>query len=333
MSQIVFNGGDFSLFEGISFLHSETNQPVTSRQVSDATLKSGKYDPENLANSEFYIVGSTDAFRPVPITDFAKENLFYMQAFTIFHYRKGSYTRRQNFRSFLVLYTLEGVGSVDYCGKKLTLKTGDGILINCCKPHYYEAAEDWKVAVLHVQGPLAAHYSEEYEKMGQLVFHEETTGRFARYLEQILESYDSPSLHRDLRASHAIDGLLLYLVVLASKLAIQKQDVPRSVQQAMKYLEEHYPEAISLDDLAKLTRINKYHLSKEFKRYTGFSPNDYLIWVRIHQAKIMLKTTTLPANKISHAVGIHDINNFIYLFKNRVGMTPIQYRNSADYIL
>ena len=268
------------MFEGISFLHSETNQPVTSRQVSDATLKSGKYDPENLANSEFYIFGSTDAFRPVPITDFAKENLFYMQAFTIFHYRKGSYTRRQNFHSFLVLYTLEGTGSVEYCGKNLTLNPGDGMLINCCKPHYYEAVEDWKVAVLHVQGPLAAHYSEEYEKMGQLLFHEETTGRFARYLEQVLEIYDSPSLHLDLRASHAIDGLLLYLVVLASKLAIQKQDVPRSVQQAMKYLEERYQEAISLDDLAKLTRINKYHLSKEFKRYTGFSPNDYLIWVR-----------------------------------------------------
>ena len=74
------------MFDGISFLHAETDRPITSRQVSDETLKSGEYDPENLANSEFYLLGSTDAFRPVPITAFAKENLFYMQAFTIFHY-------------------------------------------------------------------------------------------------------------------------------------------------------------------------------------------------------------------------------------------------------
>lgn len=94
------------MFDCISFLHSETSRPITSGQVSDATLKSGKYDPENLVNSDFYIVGSADAFRPVPITAYAKENLFYMQAFTIFHYRKGSFTRRQNFRSFLILYTL-----------------------------------------------------------------------------------------------------------------------------------------------------------------------------------------------------------------------------------
>lgn len=321
------------MFEDISFLHSETKTPITSRQVSEETLRNGKYDPENLANSEFYILGSAEAFRPVPISDFAKENLFYMQAFTIFHYRKGSYTKRKNFRSYLILYTYQGTGHVEYCGKQLDLKVGDGILIDCQKPHYYVAKEDWKVAVLHIQGPLAAHYSEEYEKLGQYVFHEEVSGRFHRYLEQILEIYDSPSLHRDLRASHAIDGLLIYLVILSSKFAIQKQDIPRFVLQAMKHMETHYTQPISLDYLAELTTTNKYHLSKQFKFYTGFSPNDYLIWIRINQAKLLLKTTTLPATKIAHEVGIHDINNFIYLFKNRIGMTPIQYRNSADYIL
>ena len=320
------------MFDCISFLHSETSRPITSGQVSDATLKSGKYDPENLVNSDFYIVGSADAFRPVPITAYAKENLFYMQAFTIFHYRKGSFPRRQNFRSFLILYTLTGTGRVEYGGRAAELHPGDGILIDCRKPHYYEAAEDWKVAVFHFQGPLAEHYAEEYEKMGQQYFHEEATGRFVRYLEQILEIYDSPQLHRDLRASHAIDGMLLYLVVQASKVAIQKQDVPRFVQQAMKYIEENFTQSISLDSLAELTQTNKFHLAKEFKHYTGFSPNDYLIWVRIHQAKLLLKTTTLPAVKIAHAVGIHDINNFNYLFKKRVGATPIQFRKNGDYI-
>ena len=321
------------MFDSISFLHSETSHPITSRQISDAALKSGKYDPENLVNSDFYIVGSADAFRPVPITAYARENLFYMQAFTVFDYRKGSFTRRQNFHSFLILYTLSGVGQVEYGGQTTELHAGDGMLIDCRKPHYYEAAEDWNVAVFHFRGPLAEHYSEEYEKMGQLRFHEEFTGRFARYLEQILEIYDSPQLYRDLRASHAIDGMLLYLVIQASKVAIQRQNVPRFVQQAMKHMEENFAQPISLDFLAELTQTNKFHLVKEFKHYTGFSPNDYLIWIRINQAKLLLKTTTLPAVKIAHSVGVHDINNFNYLFKKRVGTTPIRYRNNGDYIL
>ena len=64
----------------------------------------------------------------------------------------------------------------------------------------------------------------------------------------------------------------------------------------MKHMEQQFMEDISLDTLAELTRTNKYHLSKEFKRYTGFSPHDYLIWLRINQAKILLKTTNLPAD-------------------------------------
>lgn len=321
------------MFEGISFLTSVAERPLISRNITKETYSSGKYDPENLANSEFYLLGSAENFCKLPITDFAQNNLLYLQAFTIFSYRKGSYTRRQNFNSFLVLYTYEGVGEVEYCGKSFELKSGDGILIDCRKPHYYCAVEDWKVAVLHIYGPLAEHYSDEYIKSGQLVFNEAVSGRFHRYVEQLLEIYESPSLHRDLRAHHAIDGLLLYLTVLSANLAIHKQDVPKAVQQAMKHIEEHFTQQISLDDLAAITRSDKYHLAKMFKRYTGFSPHNYLILLRINQAKSLLKTTTLPANKIAHQVGIHDINNFNYLFKKRVGMTPIQYRNCADYIL
>ena len=92
-------------------------------------------------------------------------------------------------------------------------------------------------------------------------------------------------------------------------------------------------ESISLDRMAEMTNTSKYHLSKEFKRYTGFSPHDYLISIRIEQAQILLKSTTLPASKICHMVGVHDINNFNYLFKKKVGKTPIQFRNSPDILL
>ena len=73
---------------------------------------------------------------------------------------------------------------------------------------------------------------------------------------------------------------------------------------------------------------NQLHFSSEFKKYTGFSPNDYLITLRINRAKSMLKNTTLPAAKIAHEVGIHDLNNFTNLFKKKTGMTPILFRNS-----
>lgn len=321
------------MFEGISFVHTETIRPLTPRQVNDEALRSGKYDPENLVNSDFLIEGTADAFRLPPMTQNARENLFHAQAFTIFHYKKGSFTRRQNFHSYLILYTYEGIADVEYDGRKYTLRAGDGIWIDCRKAHYYAAREDWKVVAFHFQGPLVQQMLNELEMNGGVFFHESSSGRFHRYFEKLLAIFTAPSLHRDLRASHCISGMLLYLLLLNANTATDDLNVPDYIQLAMRHLESNYPQPISLDDLAILTKSNKFHLAKAFKRYTGFAPHDYLICLRINQAKLLLRNTTLPANKIAHEVGIHDINNFNYLFKKRVGMTPIQYRNSAEYTL
>lgn len=321
------------MFNGITFTHSEAKQPLTPRQVSPEVLKSGKYDPENLTNSDFYIFGSAESFHLPPVTAYAKDSLYHMQTFTIFRYAKGSYTRRQNFRSFQILYTYEGSGELEYEGKKYILHAGDGAWLDCRKAHYYAAVEDWKVAVFHFQGPLAEHMHREFADNGYVDFHEGIDGRFHRYFEKLLTIYSSPSLHRDIRAAHCISGMLLYLLLLNSNTASDDLNVPETIQLAMKHLECHYRDTITLDDLAKLTKTNKFHLSKEFKRYTGFSPHDYLIWLRINQAKVLLRTTDWPANQIAHEVGIHDINNFIYHFKNRVGTTPIQYRSNEELIL
>lgn len=320
------------MFEGIPFTHTETTHPLSSRQINEESLNKGSYDPDNLLNAEFCIEGATDAFLRPPITDFAKNSLFHMQAFNIFYYKKGSYTKRKNYRSYLLLYTYEGTATLEYGGKKCTLGAFDGAFIDCRQPHSYTATTAWVVAVLHLNGPLAEYMHAEMLKTGSTVFHEPTTGHFQHMLEELLNIYNSPSFQRDLRAAHCIEGILLHLLIINSNIALTKSDIPRSVQVAMKYMEDHYAQDISLDALAQLTSTNKYHLAKEFKKNTSFSPHDYLIRLRINQARILLKTSSLPIVKIAHTVGIRDINNFNYLFKSRVGKTPSEYRNSPDFI-
>lgn len=63
------------MFKDIHFTHAATTRPLSSKNISPDTYKNDKYDPENLSNSDFFILGSTDAFLRPPITDFAKENL------------------------------------------------------------------------------------------------------------------------------------------------------------------------------------------------------------------------------------------------------------------
>ena len=322
------------MFEDIHFTHADTTTPIVSAFVDkEKAGKNEKIDKGSINDAEFYIAGGVDAFLRPPVTEYARENLYYMQAFNIFYYKKGSYTRRKNYNSFLILYTYKGIGLLEYEGKKYELTPEKGAFIDCRKPHYYKAIEDWEVGVFHFWGAQSEHMYEEFSSLGNVDFQDPVTGRFHLKLEELISIYDSPSLQRDLRASHCIDGILLNLILKNSNLSLSNNNIPRSIQKAMKYMEENYSEQISLDDLAKLTNTNKFHLAKEFKRYTSFSPHDYLIQLRINQARLLLRNTTLPAVKIAYEVGIYDINNFNYLFKKRIGKTPIQYRNSPNFLV
>ncbi len=106
-------------------------------------------------------------------------------------------------------------------------------------------------------------------------------------------------------------------------------DLPQNIRYLIRYMESNYRLPLSMDDLAAFAGANKHYLSREFRRYTGFSPNDYLISLRIQEAKKLLQTTNRTAAEIAHQVGIHDMNNFTRLFRKKVGQSPSEFRRST----
>ena len=317
------------MFEKIPLSHYEPHKRLTSKQLTDKELNDKKYGDGNLPNASFSLMGSVESFQIPPITDYALEHLFHLQAFTLFHYQAPSYTERQNYPSFLIAFTYSGTGSLTYHGKTYSLSKGDGFFIDCMDYHLYKVDKGtWDVAILHVQGPLCKELYAQFAKNGSFVFHESPEGKFQQYLEKVLSIYSSAQLYRDWQASSCIDVLLTYLLI-PTRIHTEETEIPQNIRFLIKYMENNYQSHMSLDYLAEFACINKYYLSREFKKYTGFSPNDYLISLRINAAKNLLLNTALPASKIAHEVGIHDINNFTTLFKKKVGMTPIQFRNSS----
>ena len=321
------------MFDKIQFLTVESKRHLTSNRVSEETLKKGDYNAEALVDTNFSIWGSVDAFRKPPISDFAMKNLYYMKDFDVFHYRYDSFTERKNFHSFLILYTYSGKGSLNYKGRKYSLSTGDGFFINCMDYHLYQVEDQsWDTGVLHIYGPLLPAFHEQYMQHGSPVFHEAISGKYQQYLEQLLELYSTPQLYRDWQVSTCIDNILNYLLLLSSQQVAMLTEIPENIRYMIKFMENNINKNLSLDYMADLLNISKYYLSREFKKYTGFSPIDFLISLRINHAKMLLKSSKIPATKIAHEVGIHDLNNFINLFKRKTGMTPIQYRNSSDVL-
>lgn len=316
------------MFQNIKFTKWIAANRLSEKNVTEEYLSANIKNKENLLHSKFIINGTAEHFLSPPITEFAAQNLFHMEGFTLFHYGFGSFTERKNYQSFLILYTYSGQGQLTYQGKKSILSEGDGAFINCSEYHLYKTiGNQWDVCALHINGPLLDAFYTQYMQNGSALFHEELSGDFQLLLEKLLRLYDTPQLYRDWQTSTCIDNILNHLLLLNMQ-NVKNPDVSDNIGYMIKYLHHNYTQHLTLDYLAKFACMNKFYFAKEFKKYTGFSPNDYIITLRINKAKELLKSTSYPAIKIAHEVGIHDINNFTNLFKKKVGMTPIQYRQS-----
>lgn len=107
-----------------------------------------------------------------------------------------------------------------------------------------------------------------------------------------------------------------------------QSNISSAVMNAQKYINDHFEEKITLQDIADKNYINRHTLSNAFKEIVGTSFKEYLILFRITEAKKLLITTDLPIEEIALQVGYSNVNNFIQIFKKNESVTPLQYRKN-----
>jgi AraC-like DNA-binding protein/mannose-6-phosphate isomerase-like protein (cupin superfamily) len=93
-----------------------------------------------------------------------------------------------------------------------------------------------------------------------------------------------------------------------------------------QYIQEHYSRNITLDTLSRMAFLSPFHLTRVFKAEYGMTPIHYLIQYRIEAAKQYLRGTRDSVERIAQLVGYESPTHFQYVFKQRVGQTPGQYR-------
>lgn len=90
------------------------------------------------------------------------------------------------------------------------------------------------------------------------------------------------------------------------------------------FLENHYTEDITLEQLARDNYVSPAYLSKTFKEATDMSPINYLIQIRLKNAHELLKDEDTTVKQIASAVGYEDAYHFSKLFKKYYGISPSQ---------
>jgi AraC-like DNA-binding protein len=98
---------------------------------------------------------------------------------------------------------------------------------------------------------------------------------------------------------------------------------------AKDFMLSNYSQDISLDDISQQSCLSSTHLFRTFKQIYKCSPHQYLIQIRLDNAKHMLKSTNYTLNEIVSLVGFTCPSTFIKLFKNKFQFTPGTYRNQV----
>lgn len=145
-------------------------------------------------------------------------------------------------------------------------------------------------------------------------------------LEQLISESTAEDPYREISSLTYLAQVLVSLNRLALK---QREEASvtgpdTTVYSVLGYINEHYSENLSLDDLANRFFISKYHLSREFQRLVGTSVHRYIVQKRLVMAKQMLSTGR-PSSEVYQLCGFGDYSNFYRAFKAEYQISPKEF--------
>ena len=260
---------------------------------------------------------------------FARTSLLHLQEVGSLQAVHPHISTRTNLLSFLCFIVLSGEGTLSYEEQTYQLDQGDCVFIDCRKAYSHSTSDNlWSLQWCHFYAPfLPAVYEKYKERGGRPVFHPKNLAKFRELFSEVYLLASSSDYIRDMRLNEKLSMLLTMLMEESwhpedSMVSKKRMELTK----LKEYLDEHYTEKISLDELAIHFFINKYYLTKIFKETYGTTINSYIIAKRITRAKQMLRFTDMTLEEIAIAVGLNGGNYFSRMFKKIEGISPREYR-------
>ena len=266
---------------------------------------------------------------------FARSSLFYVQEVGMLKSIRSHLCKRNGLDSFLFVMVKNGSGFITHQGNVHVLNTGDCVLIDCSRPYSHQSSEKepWELMWIHFNGITApSYYSYFIKNFPSGIFHTDDTNAFAAPILELLEAAARKDRMAELISSKLItDVLTLCFTVPLQKEMSEKGNSDGKLQAVKEYIDGHFAERLTLDDLSELFFLSKFHLSREFKRVYGSTVGNYILTQRVTYAKELLRFSDKSVEAVAQACGIGDSSYFNKVFKKSEGQSPSRYRQQWSH--
>lgn len=105
--------------------------------------------------------------------------------------------------------------------------------------------------------------------------------------------------------------------------------IVKNIQKAQFIMREHPEKDIAPVEIASSINMSYSWFRRMFKKYTGLSPAQYQLQIRIQKAKELLTNSTIPIKEIASILNFTSYDYFISSFKSKTGETPAEFRNKS----
>lgn len=262
-------------------------------------------------------------------SEFAKMSLLNIQEVGYLEATKPHKSTRNKLISYLFFIVLSGSGVLSYEGELHELHEGDCVFIDCKKGYYHETSNDlWKLAWIHFNGPSLPNIYDKYLERGGLpVFHPVGVSSYERIISNLYNIASDNSYVKDMNINENLSSLLTKLMEDSWRETGEIQSTKKqNLLEINNYLNEHFAEKISLDELSNAFYVNKFYLTRIYKEQFGVSINTYLTQIRITKAKQLLRFTDDSIESIGESTGLGAITYFSRTFRKIEGVAPTEYR-------
>ncbi len=137
------------------------------------------------------------------------------------------------------------------------------------------------------------------------------------------------SLRSEIPEKKQIDTLLIPLCNMLELAYMKREAIPNDkhpLDETVMYIKNYYDTDLKSRDICERFNYSRSYLTHEFKSLTGKSFKEYLIDVRLENAKRLLRYSKLSVTEIAFSVGFMDVSYFSNVFKTKVGISPSAYR-------
>lgn len=136
--------------------------------------------------------------------------------------------------------------------------------------------------------------------------------------------------HNEPRTLHGVKRLLINFLneCMNSIASLRSTTMRGDIGKIRSYIENNYTSNISLKSIAKLFYMNPVYLGQLFKKTYGVYFNDFLLQIRVQEAKRQLRQTDKKIYEIAASVGFGNPDYFVSQFEKVEGKTPTEYKNA-----